>query len=175
MKTSTYQELDATYKELCRERNKVQAQIDENLLSINEALRLSKEILDKEEEDFRVFSPRKITDLHKDELDQFHKIKTNLEEQNGKLTVERDRLDKIIHVIQLVLEESEENTEEEKTDEEVGEKNEAEDDSIEKLKMIKHKVELSSKLITQDPVRAKHNLETVCKDIDYMLLSTHEN
>ena len=108
MKISTYQELNRTLKELCRERDDLQAQIDDNNLSIKEAQRLAKEILDREDEDFKVFSPRKIEDLHKVELEQFDLKKINLERQNGQLTFERDKLNKIIHVMQLVLEEVDE-------------------------------------------------------------------
>ena len=189
MRAFTYQELNKTHRELCKERDKIQAQIDDNNLSINEAQRLSKEILEKEDEDFKVFSPRKMIDLHKAELDQFNETQLNLERQNSGLTLEKNKLDRIIGVLELVIEESKEgegsisdkdNEEGENKEDENREDNEDvsnddqndEDSNItsEQIKMFKHKIELSSKFITQDPVRAKRELEKISRDMDKMLL-----
>ena len=219
MKISTYQELNRTLKELCRERDDLQAQIDDNNLSIKEAQRLAKEILDREDEDFKVFSPRKIEDLHKVELEQFDLKKINLERQNGQLTFERDKLNKIIHVMQLVLEEADEeqdsiiddtendnisdneNMEEIDSDDAIDEEennNSVDNEEIEKenpteicindnetvndinsdydsisenIKNLKHRIDLSSKFIPQDFVRAKQELGIISKGMDKLLTS----
>lgn len=210
MRAFTYQELNKTLRELCRERDKIQAQMDDNNLSINEAQRLSKEILEKEDEDFKVFSPRKVVDLHKVELEQFNETQLNLERQNSRLTIEKNKLDRIIGVLELVIEESKEgegsisdkdSEEGENKEDENREDNEdvsnadqndedsKEDDNkntiadqsekdintdsniiSEQIKMFKHKIELSSKFIGQDPVRAKRELEKISRDMDKMLL-----
>lgn len=202
MRAFTYQELNKTLRELCRERDKIQAQIDDNNLSINEAHRLSKEILEKEDEDFKVFSPRKMIDLHKAELDQFNETQLNLERQNSGLTLEKNKLDRIITLIQLVLDESQESEEniigvdneegedkedvsnDDQNDEDSKEDNDENTDAdqskkdsnavgnniSEQIKMFKHKIELSSKFIGQDPVRAKRELEKISRDMDKMLL-----
>lgn len=189
MRAFTYQELNKTLRELCRERDKIQTQIDDNNLSINEAQRLSKEILEKEDEDFKVFSPRKVVDLHKVELEQFNETQLNLERQNSRLTIEKNKLDRIIGVLELVIEESKEgegsisdkdseegeNKEDENREdnEDVSNADQNDEDSniiSEQIKMFKHKIELSSKFIGQDPVRAKRELEKISRDMDKMLL-----
>ena len=185
MKISTYQELNKILKELYRERDDLQVQIDDNILSIKEAQRLAREILDREDEDFKVFSPRKIEDLHKVELEQFDLKKISLEKQNDQLSIERDKLNKIIHVLQLVLEETDDqqgsiidDTENDKiSDNENLDKSNSSDvdfdyDSItENIKGLKHRIDLSSKFIPQDFVRAKRELEIISMGMDKLLVS----
>lgn len=199
MKAFTYQELNKTLRELNRERNEIQTQIDENQLGINEAQRLTKEILEREDDDFKVFSPRRAGDFHKAELEQFAARRESLERQNSQLVVKRDKLDRIIYVIQLVLEENQESEDRingtdhdqsQNNEEQINDSNHeqsgsnefenrdisaiASDSIYEEIKRLKHKIELSSKFIVQDPVRAKQELERIGKRMDKLLMKSED-
>lgn len=108
MESSTYYKLNVVLKDLQSERNQLQGQIDENNLHIYETQSLALELLGKEEDDFKFFSPRKMKDLHRDELEQFDEKKNEYVNRNKELIVQRDKLDSIIDVLLKVSEEYEE-------------------------------------------------------------------
>ncbi len=194
MKADTYEELRKTLRELFRERQRLQAQMDENSLSIQEAQCFTKKILDKEDEDFKVFSPRKIEDIYKTELEQYSARKVSLEKQNERLSVERNKLDSMIYLFKKIEEESRDTDEEsvnsvqeadtcsrKTNDADLREKNltaihfqeedrrriarDLHDTALQDLTHLIHKIELSSKFIDQDPVRAKLELSAVGKEM----------
>lgn len=108
MESSTYYKLNVVLKDLQSERNQLQGQIDENNLHIYETQSLALELLGKEEDDFKFFSPRKMKDLHRDELQQFDVKKSEYVDRNKALVAQRDKLDSIIDVLLKVSEEYEE-------------------------------------------------------------------
>ncbi len=108
MESSTYYKLNVVLKDLQSERNQLQGQIDENNLNIYETQSLALELLGKEEDDFKFFSPRKMSDLHRDELEQFDEKKNEYVNRNKELIARRDKLDSIIDVLLKVSEEYEE-------------------------------------------------------------------
>ena len=59
MKSVTYEELNKILTNLCEKRIGLQSQVDENNLRIQETQSLNQKIMESEEEDFRIFSPRK--------------------------------------------------------------------------------------------------------------------
>lgn len=178
MKADTYEELQSMLQKLCRQRENLQIQIDENNLSIEEVKCFTKKILDKEDEDFKVFSPRKIEDIYKKELGQYSARKDSLERQNIELTAEWDKLDSIIRLLRLI---EETDLPFESRDSDIREEKLAviqmqerdrqriagdlQDSVLQTLTHLSHKIELSSKFIGQDPVRAKQELAVVSKDM----------
>jgi len=194
MNPATYEELIGLLAELNTERNDIQKEIDDNTLQIIEARSYTKEILDREEEDFKVFSPRKIEDIYKEELEKSNVKQVNFENRNSVLIQKKEKLDSIISVLEKVssevggvfhpdtvddvseknidvVEENNENSTSLK-DEIIDQKNLHQDDdtindtinkSVKNLQYLMHKIELSTKLIRQDPQRTKIELETVNK------------
>ncbi|MCM1552148.1 MAG: hypothetical protein NC092_05590 [Butyrivibrio sp.] len=128
MKSSTYYKLSAVLKELQSERNQLQGQIDENNLQIYETQSFALELLGKEEDDFKFFSPRKMKDIHRDELKQFDEKKSEYVNRNKELIIQRDKLDSIIDVLVEVSEEYREEQEKDNDLEKETESN-ASDDS----------------------------------------------
>lgn len=195
MNPATYEELIGLLAELNTERNDIQKEIDDNTLQIIEARSYTKEILDREEEDFKVFSPRKIEDIYKEELEKSNVKQANFENRNLVLVQKKEKLDSIISVLEKVSaevggvfhpdttvnENSFNNVEEENLEDSISEENvffEKEDsqqvddttyetinNSVKNLKYLMNKIELSIKLIRQDPMRTKVELETVNKGI----------
>ncbi len=107
MKYSTYEELNSLLQEFVSEKNKLQKQIDENSLKIHEAECFAQELLGKEAEDFKLFSPRKIEDIYKNELEESSAKRADYEKQNSQLTEKRDKLVSIIDILQRVSDEIE--------------------------------------------------------------------
>lgn len=169
MKSSTYEKLNQLLSELSEERNHLQKEIDENNSGIDEVRRLAKEIIDGEDEDFKIFSPRKPEDIHKVELEQFHEKEISLKKQNTRLIAERDKLDRIMDVLQLVSEETEEQNLNH-TDFS-GKDFSGDSGSAELLSDIKYKIDLCSRIMIQDSMRAKIELDALSKTIEQTITS----
>lgn len=108
MKSATYDIMNALLKKLQSESNQLQGQIDDNNLRIYETQSLALELVGKEEDDFKFFSPRKMKDIHKDELEQFDEKKSEYVNINKGLIAQKDKLDFIIDVLLTISEEYEE-------------------------------------------------------------------
>ena len=174
MNPATYNELNDLLQKMKKEKNSLQKQIEDNTMQIFEAHSYAQEILNREDEDFKVFSPRKIEDIYKEELEKFNVKQTDYENRNQSLIAKREELDSIISVLEKV---SEENTISDNTEINHTEPNNTEKDveqdtikdvvnkSVQNLTYFMHKIDLSTKFIQQDPLRAKLELETVNKGI----------
>ena len=195
MLSAVYEEFHELLEDLKTQKENIQKQIDDNNLQIIEAKSYAKEILNREEEDFKVFSPRKLEDIYKDELEKSNAKQVNCEDQNQRLIVKKDELDSIISVLEKVALElnksSVSEVEEYETSEiceEVNSENDIAEDTysvqkatmedneknsinevinrtVQNLNSIQHKVDLSIKFIQQDPMRTKMELEVVSKSI----------
>lgn len=108
MKSATYDIMNALLKKLQSESNQLQGQIDDNNLRIYETQSLALELVGKEEDDFKFFSPRKMKDIHKDELEKFDEKKSEYVNINKELIAQKDKLDFIIDVLLTISEEYEE-------------------------------------------------------------------
>lgn len=102
MKQSTYDELKFKLDELLKQRAELQKTIHENEVQIHETQCFADEILNKDEEDFKVFSPRKHEDLYRNELDQSYGKKASIQKENDVLIAERDKLDSMIHLLEEI-------------------------------------------------------------------------
>lgn len=161
MKEETYQELKALLQEFCEERDTLQRQMDDNIFAIHESETIAHRIMEKSEKDFDIFSPRKNREIHRDELEQSQNRKKELEEQNILLAEKRDRLSRIIDILQRSVEESGAESEEPEEDSPYR----LSEDLIQTLDHVVYKIELGYQFISQDPVRAKQELEDVVKNL----------
>lgn len=100
-----YNEFKNLLDRLNQEKDDIEKQISDNTLQIIEAKSYAKEILDREEEDFKVFSPRKIEDIYKEELEKSHVKQSDYENRNRALISRREKLDSVLLVLENVWEE----------------------------------------------------------------------
>lgn len=167
MKSVTYEELNKILTNLCEKRIGLQSQVDENNLRIQETQSLNQKIMESEEEDFRIFSPRKNKNFYKDELEQSNIKKEDYEAQNNQLFEKIEKLDSIIKVMQDVVDESKVDEEEEQATAVSG--LELQGSLFENLEHVLHRVELSIKFMNQDPDRSKMELAVVSENLRKIL------
>ena len=187
MESSVYEELHETLKSLSDQRKDIQKQIDQNNLQIHEAECFAQEILNKDEEDFTVFSPRRYEDIYRDQLNHSYDKKSAFEEQNKVLTEKRDRLDSMIHLLKSVSEDhtrilhEEEHFARESKEDVLREKlsaiemqevfksrivRELEQTVLSQFQEIMNKIELLQSFSTQDMMRVKLELSGLSKSIE---------
>lgn len=162
MKPDTYEELSGVLKNLCDERTVLQSKVDENNLHIQETQSLNQKIMESEEDDFHIFSPRKYKNIYKDELEQSNIKKADYETQNNQLLKKIEKLDSLIHIMQDILEENE-------AEEKQNEEKQNTGDLYENLEHILHKIEISINFIKPDPGRARMELEMVSETLQKIL------
>lgn len=156
MKSDTYEELNNALRNLCEERTFLQSQIEENNLHIQQTQSLNHKIIDSEDEDFRIFSPRKHKNHYKNELEQSDIEKIDYKTQNSQLNRNMEKLNSLIKIMQDVLEDN------------------ADNNLYENLEHVLHRVELSIKFISQDPDRAKMELSIVSENLRHILYQNIE-
>lgn len=177
MNSSNYEIITDMLKELQQEYDKLQEQIDEYVLKIKETDNYIQSFFDREEEDFKIFSPRKMEDVHKDEIARADCEKNNYQQKLNQCYHEQNNLRSIIEKLKKIIHDEEEFHD----DSEVRKKNltilniqeedrqriarELHDTSLQDLTHLIHKIELSSMFIDQDPVRAKLELAVVNKNL----------
>lgn len=167
MKPDTYEELSGVLKNLCDERTVLQSKVDENNIHIQETQSLNQKIMESEEDDFHIFSPRKYKNIYKDELEQSNIKKTDYETQNNQLLKKIEKLDSLIKLMQDILEEGK--AAEKQNEEKQNEEKQTIDNLYENLEHILHKIEISISFIKPDPERAKMELEMVRETLQKIL------
>lgn len=175
MNSTTYDELNRVLHELYKIKENLQSQIDENSIRIQEVQNYAKGILSKEEEDFKVFSPRKVENIYKDELEESRIKQADYENQENQLLGKREKLNSLINVMQKIAEEDHppvsNNQESSDSHPQKTKKNKQGDDrelldSIYlQLSQVMNKIELSAKFSTQDPARTKMELKLVNENL----------
>lgn len=177
MNSSNYEMITEMVKELRQEYDRLQEQVDEYVLKIKEIDSFIQSFFDKKNEDFEIFSPRKMEEIHKEEIDRADSEKISYQqklnqcyhEQNS-LYSKIEKLEKIIHDEQEFHDDSKIkkrnltilNIQEEDRQRIA---RELHDTSLQDLTHLIHKIELSSMFIDQDPVRAKLELAVVNKNL----------
>jgi len=164
-------------EDLQKEYSQLQEKIDDYLVQIKEADCYIQSFYDKEEEDFKFFSPRNVEDLYGEEIARTKTDINTLQQQLNKYYHEqnilRSRIDKLNNVIG-----------EEKgfhVDSDAVKKNlsilsiqeqdrqriarDLHDTSLQNLAHLVHKIELSGLFIDQDPIRAKLELAVISKNL----------
>lgn len=82
MKKESVKKLQNMYTELQDERDRIQKQFDQNVNRIKEIDLYLKSIYEKEDSDFKVFSPRNVENVFKDTIEENKKEKESLENDN---------------------------------------------------------------------------------------------
>lgn len=167
--------LEEMYQELLEEKKSFQDKINKNLDSIEEIDLFLKSIYEKEDSDFKVFSPRNVECVYKEQIEKGRQEKYAIENENQYQYRQVNRIDHYLESIQMVLNDEDMKKEEtpnfylktldmqEKDRQRIA--RDLHDTSLQNLAHLIHVIELSSMYIDEDPIRAKLELETVSKNI----------
>lgn len=191
MKKEKVEIINQIIDELETEKRNVQKSLNRNLDRISEISLYLRSLLDKEDCDFKVFSPRNVESVYHEQISGSNEEQSNLESENIKFYREINRIDSMIDKMRLLLEDEEvdsetlvcnENIKDTFSRETLVEIDEEEyasldiqenerqriardlhDTSLQNLTGLVHKTELASMFVTQDPTRAKLELATTVK------------
>ena len=165
MNIDDYTELSELLNEIKKEKEEVDAELQNNLSSIKTEEIYAQNFLDSESEDYKVFSPRNMESLYKDEIikiqnqkSDYEKMNQNLYHKKNILTSWIERIDKVIKSENIdinVLNIQEQDRQRIARD--------LHDISLQNLTHLIHQIELSSLYIDEDPVHAKLELSIVNK------------
>lgn len=169
--------LEEMYRELAEERKSFQDKINKNLDSIAEIDLYLQSIYDKEDSDFKVFSPRNVENVYREQIEKGKQEKYAIENENQYQYRQVNRIDRYLESLKVVLDDEDISEETQHTKSlylktlDIQEKDrqriarDLHDTSLQNLAHLIHVIELSSMYIDEDPVRAKLELETVSKNL----------
>lgn len=169
--------LEEMYRELLEERKSFQDKINKNLDSIAEIDLYLQSIYDKEDSDFKVFSPRNVENVYKEQIEKGKQEKYSIENENQYQYRQVNRIDRYIESLKVVLDNEDIPGQTHHTQNlylktlDIQEKDrrwiarDLHDTSLQNLAHLIHVIELSSMYIDEDPIRAKLELETVSKNL----------
>jgi len=100
-----YQILDELLEEFRQEKTEIDMEIEYNDRYIKRADVVLKEFKNLESEDYKVFSPRRIEIVHKEEIEQADKEKSKYEEKNRDLSRKKNILNERIIKLEKILKE----------------------------------------------------------------------
>jgi len=161
--------LKETLQELSEEKSGFQEKVNKNLNRISEIDAYLKSIYDKEDTDFKVFSPRNVENVYKEQIEKSNKEKYSLENENQHLYRQINRLHHYMENISAVLDEEDSDFNLKSLD--IQEKDrqriarDLHDTSLQNLAHLIHKIELSSMYIDKDPIQAKLELASINKNM----------
>lgn len=161
--------LKETLQELSEEKFCFQDKLNINLNRISEIDIYLKSIYDKEDTDFKVFSPRNVENVYKDQIDKLNKEKCILENENQNLYRQINRTQHYIENIQSVSDEEYSDLTlinldiQEKDRQRIA--RDLHDTSLQNLSHLIHRIELGSMYIDKDPIQAKLEFASINKDI----------
>ncbi len=178
MNAANWEMLQDMLQDLRQDRDKIQESIQENLVRIQEADYYLQSIFNGEDTDYKVFSPRNVETLYKEEIEKNKSEKALCQKENIGLYHERNKLSSEIEKLEKILQSEKQYsmdfTENARKNFAVLSIQEADrqriardlhDTALQNLAHLVHKVELSSLFIEQDPVRAKLELSVVGKNL----------
>ena len=168
MKTDNYNVLQMMLDELQQEYDQIVNKIKNNLVKIQEADCFTNSFLEKEDSEFKFFSPRDAESIHKVEISQAREDKTFYEKENESLYIQKEKVSYRIEQLKTIIaEESERDYTVLHVQEEDRQRiaRDLHDTSLQNLTHLVHKIELSSMYIDQDPIRAKLELSVVSKNM----------
>ena len=177
MNQSSYDILTAMVEELQKEYDKLQEKIDDYLVRMKEADCYIQSFYEKEEEDFKFFSPRNAEDLYGEEIARTKTDINSMQQELNKLYHEQNILRFRIDNLNTVIN----NEKGFHVDSDMVKKNlsilsiqeqdrqriarDLHDTSLQNLAHLVHKIELSGLFIDQDPIRAKLELAVISKNL----------
>ncbi len=178
--------LEDLYDQLSEERDEVQKLLNINLSKIDEIEKYLKSVYNDEDSDFKIFSPRSMENLQKENIDNSLSKKQTLEIENRTYYKRINQLDRYLEGLKKLDTDNVEDIDvryitisgsdnrdvennlqildvQEKERQRIA--RDLHDSSLQNLAHLVHKIELSSMFIDQDPLRAKLELATVSKNL----------
>ena len=180
MNNSGKELLSQVIDDLEEEKKEAQRKLNHNLDRISEINVYLKSLLDKEDSDFKVFSPRNVESLYSNQISDSNEEKNALELENRDYYAKINKLNSMLIKLNNLLS-GDVTDESEEADDEFKDKKfnsivlleterqriakDLHDTSLQNLTAIIHKVELASMYVNQDPVRTKLELSTISNSI----------
>lgn len=177
MSSKNYELLNDMLQDFKKEHAEICDLIENNLLSIKHIDSYLSSLFSKEEDDYKVFSPRNVESLYKDEIEKSNLEKEKCQTENNRLYHERNILASRIATLEKILSDAIKfNIDSDTRDRNLTVLNIQEEDrqriardlhdtSLQNLAHLVHKIELSSMYIDKDPNRAKLELAIVNKNL----------
>lgn len=161
-----YSKLYEVIHSLKQEQEELQKQIDDNLFKMKEAEYYIESLFEKEEKDFKVFSPRDIETKHKDDIEKIKRQKSEYINNNELLITKQNEVILNIKKLEFFLQEKIDrytdlsviNIQEEDRQRIA---RDLHDTSLQNLTHLIHKLELAGLYIEQDPIKAKLELAVI--------------
>lgn len=148
--------LNEILKILSDQRDKINVQLNENLFKIQEINFFLKNLTEKEDENFKVFSPRNIESVHKDQIEDNNKKKQSYEEEIEEYRKKLSFLNLIIEKLNIVIKNLQSGQNQKDSDrEEAGDYH------------IAHQILNCVSYIISDPMRAKIELTAIAKRMSH--------
>ena len=168
MKAENYLVLKNMLSELQQEYDEIVRHINDNSFKIQEADCFTNSVIEKEDPDFKIFSPRNAESVHKTEISQARDSILFYQNENDKLTIEKEKIYCKIEQLQNIL--SDESNIDYKViniQEEDRQRiaRDLHDTSLQNLAHLVHKIELCNMYIDKDPLHAKLELSVVSKNL----------
>lgn len=147
---SNYNILCEMLIDLKRELFEINTQIQRNLLYIREEEVCMQSIESSDSEDLKIFFPRILSSLQKEEIEKANLRKIDFEKQNIKLNKDKALLEERIKIFENVLKQ---------------ENHQITELHIQNLSYLVHQIELCSLYIDLDPEKAKYELSIISKNL----------
>lgn len=169
MSDKSHSSLREIYQNLLDEAEELQKKINENLVCISEIDEYLNSIYEQEDADFKVFSPRNVDHIYKDDIDNHKTKKYKLENDNKSLYSRQNKLNAYISGLREIIDEKpvEKNLWvldiQEKERQRIA--RDLHDTSLQNLAHLVHKIELASMYIDKDILQAKLELVTINKNL----------
>ena len=164
--------MEELYNEFKERKLFLELKVKENITRIEEIDSYLNSLLSKEENDFKVFSPRNVESIYKEKIDSNRSEKNSLEKENLNYLEEIQKLENYMSSMEKFL--GDLNNKSSDTRRQIVDVQEKErqrisrdlhDSSLQNLTHLVHKLELCSMYMDNDIIRAKLELATIQKNL----------
>ena len=159
--------LEKLYDDFLKEKESIQEKEEDCKNKISEINSYINSIIEKEDSDFKVFSPRNVESVYKESLEENRKLKTKYENDYQYYFKKREKADIRLKRIEFLLTNCSDDLHcfeiQEKERQRIA--RDLHDSSLQNLTHLIHKIELASMYIDKDTVQAKLELAAVSKNI----------
>ena len=164
--------LKELYDNTFNTREEIQDMIQNNLNRLEEISVFLNSVEQSETVDYKVFSPRSVENIHRDKITEYKAEREKLQNSNNyyyeKLKVYEKQLTDIKQLIKTISDDYKNLTILDIQEKErIRIARELHDSSLQNLTHIIHEIELSSKFIDQDPIRAKLELVSCSQNLKH--------
>ena len=141
----------------------INAKIQCNLLYIKEEDTCIKSLQESDSEDFKMFSPRSLNSLQKDEIAKANLRKADYQKQNEDLEEKKSVIESKVKIIEEILKQESHNLTALHVQEEDRKRiaRDLHDTALQNLTHLIHKIELCGLYIDEDPIKAKLELSVI--------------